>query len=94
MVYEACRPGGRTRTFRPDWPRSRRKFRWSSCPTPMNAQIMSNVEKLGAPFHAVYTAEQAQAYKPRMKAFEYMFDMLGCGPEDITARAPRRSATT
>lgn len=49
----------------------------------MNAQIMSNVEKLGAPFHAVYTAEQAQAYKPSFKAFEYMFDMLGCGPEDV-----------
>lgn len=49
----------------------------------MNSQIMSNVEKLGAPFHAVYTAEQAQAYKPRFRAFEYMFDMLGCGPEDI-----------
>ena len=49
----------------------------------MNAQIMSNVEKLGAPFHAVYTAEQAQAYKPRFKGFEYMLDMLGCGPEDI-----------
>ncbi len=49
----------------------------------MNAQISSNVEKLGAPFHAVYTAEQAQAYKPRFKAFEYMLDMLGCGPEDI-----------
>ena len=49
----------------------------------MNSQIMSNVEKLGAPFHAVYTAEQANAYKPRFKAFEYMFDMLGCGPEDI-----------
>ncbi|MBN9551987.1 MAG: haloacid dehalogenase type II [Alphaproteobacteria bacterium] len=49
----------------------------------MNAQIMSNVEKLGAPFHAVYTAEQAQAYKPRFKAFEYMFDMLGCRPEDV-----------
>ena len=49
----------------------------------MDAQIPSNVAKLGAPFHAVYTAEQAQAYKPRFKAFEYMFDMLGCGPEDI-----------
>lgn len=49
----------------------------------MNSQIMSNVDKLGAPFHAVYTAEQAQAYKPRFKAFEYMFDMLGCGPEDM-----------
>ncbi|APO66327.1 2-haloacid dehalogenase protein [Rhizobium gallicum] len=49
----------------------------------MNSQIMSNVEKLGAPFHAVYTAEQARAYKPRLQAFEYMFDMLGCGPEDV-----------
>ena len=49
----------------------------------MNSQIMSNVAKLGAPFHAVYTAEQAQAYKPRFKGFEYMLDMLGCGPEDI-----------
>jgi 2-haloacid dehalogenase len=49
----------------------------------MDAQITSNVAKLGAPFHAVYTAEQAQAYKPRFKAFEYMFDMLGCGPEDV-----------
>ncbi len=47
----------------------------------MNEQIMQNVEKLGAPFHKVYTAESAQAYKPRMKAFEYMFDQLGCGPE-------------
>lgn len=49
----------------------------------MNSQIMSNVEKLGAPFHAVYTAEQAQSYKPRMRGFEYMFDMLGCGPKDV-----------
>lgn len=49
----------------------------------MNAQIGSNVARLGVPFHAVYTAEQAQAYKPRMKAFEYMFDMLGCAPEDV-----------
>jgi 2-haloacid dehalogenase len=50
----------------------------------MNSQIGSNVEKLGAPFHAVFTAEQAGSYKPRMKGFEYMFDQLGCGPEDIT----------
>jgi len=49
----------------------------------MNSQIMSNVEKLGASFHAVYTAEQAGAYKPRFKAFEFMFDRLDCGPEDI-----------
>jgi len=46
-------------------------------------QIQSNVDKLGAPFHAVFTAEQAQAYKPRLQAFEYMLDQLGCGPGDI-----------
>jgi 2-haloacid dehalogenase len=46
-------------------------------------QIQSNVDKLGAPFAAVYTAEQAQAYKPRLQAFEYMLDQLGCGPGDI-----------
>jgi 2-haloacid dehalogenase len=46
-------------------------------------QIGSNVDKLGAPFHAVYTAEQAQAYKPRLQAFEYLLDQLGCGPEHI-----------
>lgn len=48
-----------------------------------NDQIHSNVEKLGAPFHAVYTAQQAQAYKPRLQAFEYMLDQLGCGPSDL-----------
>ena len=48
-----------------------------------NDQIHDNVAKLGAPFHAVYTAQQAQAYKPRLQAFEYMLDQLGCGPEDI-----------
>ena len=47
----------------------------------MNAQLPSNVAKLGAPFYKVYTAESAQAYKPRMQAFEYMFDQLGWGPE-------------
>ena len=48
-----------------------------------NSQIMSNVERLGAPFHAVYTAEQAQAYKPRFQAFEYMLGQLGCAPADL-----------
>lgn len=48
-----------------------------------NDQIQSNVDKLGAPFHRVYTAQMAQAYKPRLQAFEYMLDNLGCGPEDI-----------
>ncbi len=49
----------------------------------MDEQIMSNVEKLGAPFAHVFTAQQANAYKPRFQAFEYMLDMLGCGPEEI-----------
>ena len=48
-----------------------------------NDQIQHNVDKLGAPFHAVYTAQMAQAYKPRMQAFEYMLDQLGCAPEHI-----------
>lgn len=48
-----------------------------------NDQIHHNVAKLGAPFHAVYTAQQAQAYKPRLQAFEYMLDQLGCAPKDI-----------
>ena len=34
-------------------------------------------------FDAVYTAEEARAYKPRMQAFEYMFDQLGCGPDKM-----------
>lgn len=45
--------------------------------------IPHSVARLEAPFHAAYTAEGAQAYKPRMQAFEYMFDQLGCGPEDV-----------
>ena len=47
----------------------------------MNDLIPRNVEKLGAPFAHVFTAEDAGAYKPRLRAFEYMFDQLGCGPE-------------
>ncbi|ARF50223.1 haloacid dehalogenase type II [Pantoea stewartii] len=45
--------------------------------------IPHSVTRLGAPFHAVYTAEEAQAYKPRARIFEYMFDQLGCGPEQM-----------
>lgn len=48
-----------------------------------DSQIRSNVEKLGAPFHAVFTAEQAQSYKPRMQGFEYMLDSLGARPEEL-----------
>lgn len=46
-------------------------------------QIQKNVAQLGAPFHRVYTAQQAQAYKPRLQAFEFMLDSLGCKPEDV-----------
>ena len=49
----------------------------------MNVQIPHNIAKLGAPIAHVFTAEDAQAYKPQMRAFEYMFDMLNCGPEDV-----------
>lgn len=49
----------------------------------MNAQIPHNIARLGAPIAHVFTAESAGAYKPRMRAFEYMFDMLGCGPGDV-----------
>ena len=49
----------------------------------MNDQIPHNIARLGAPIAHVFTAESAGAYKPQMKAFEYMFDQLGCGPEDV-----------
>ncbi|WP_421951145.1 haloacid dehalogenase type II [Pelagibacterium sp.] len=48
-----------------------------------NDQIHANVEKLGAPFHKVFTAQDAQAYKPRLRAFEYMLDQLGADPSEI-----------
>lgn len=41
-----------------------------------------NVAKLGASFHAVYTAEMSQAYKPRLRAFEFMYEQLGCRPDE------------
>jgi len=45
--------------------------------------IPASVARLRAQFHEVFTAEEARAYKPRMQAFEYMFDRLGCGPEQM-----------
>ncbi|HEX5589978.1 MAG TPA: haloacid dehalogenase type II [Candidatus Limnocylindrales bacterium] len=48
-----------------------------------DSQIAHNVALLGAPFHRVLTAEQAQAYKPRYRAFEYMLDTLGVDPTEI-----------
>lgn len=46
-------------------------------------QIAHNVAKLGAPFDRVLTAQQARAYKPRLAAFEYMFETLGVRPEEV-----------
>jgi len=48
-----------------------------------NEQIHQNVALLEAPFHAVFTAEQAQSYKPRMQGFEYLLDQLGAKPEEL-----------
>jgi 2-haloacid dehalogenase len=49
----------------------------------MDHQIMQNVANIGVPFHRVYTAQQAKAYKPRLQAFEYMIDQLNAKPEDF-----------
>lgn len=46
-------------------------------------QIPQNVARLGAPFHRVLTAEQARSYKPRLRAFEFMFEQLDCRPDEI-----------
>ena len=45
--------------------------------------VNGNVEKLGVEFHRVFTAEQARAYKPRLRAFEYMLDELDADPADL-----------
>ena len=42
-----------------------------------------SVPKLGAEFHAVFTAEQSGFYKPRYGAFEYLLDQLDTPPEQF-----------
>ncbi|TAM51338.1 MAG: haloacid dehalogenase type II [Paraburkholderia sp.] len=61
-----------------------------------NSQIASNIEKLGAPFHAVITAEDAQAYKPRMQGLEYMLKKLDAQPHEIlhVSSSPRYDLMT
>lgn len=59
------------------------KYRLVILSNAAESQVYSNAEKLGAPFHAVLSAEAAKAYKPRVQAFEYMFEQLGCDPEDV-----------
>lgn len=48
-----------------------------------DAFLNVSVPRLGADFHAVYTAEQAGFYKPRYGAFEYMLEQLNASPEDF-----------
>jgi 2-haloacid dehalogenase len=48
-----------------------------------DAQATTLAGNLDAPFKAVITSEQAQAYKPRLRAFEYMLDKLGAAPDEI-----------
>jgi 2-haloacid dehalogenase len=48
-----------------------------------NSFLEETVPRLEAPFHAVFTAEQAGYYKPRYAAFEYMLDQLDATPEDF-----------
>ncbi|CCH80214.1 putative hydrolase [Nostocoides japonicum T1-X7] len=48
-----------------------------------DSQVEGNVRQLGAPFHAVYTSEQAGAYKPRFQAFDYLLEQLDVGPGEI-----------
>jgi 2-haloacid dehalogenase len=45
--------------------------------------LKESVPRLGAEFHAVYTAEQAGFYKPRYGAFEYMLEQLDASPDDF-----------
>ncbi|SLJ99130.1 haloacid dehalogenase type II [Novosphingobium mathurense] len=58
--------------------------------------IPHSARNIGVPFHAVLTAEEAGAYKPLMKPFEYMLDRLGCGPEDMmhVSSSPRYDLMT
>jgi 2-haloacid dehalogenase len=45
--------------------------------------LKESVPRLGADFHAVFTAEQAGYYKPRYGAFEYMLAQLDAEPDDF-----------
>jgi 2-haloacid dehalogenase len=45
--------------------------------------LAESVPRLGADFHAVFTAEQAGFYKPRYRAFEYMLEQLDAAPDEF-----------
>lgn len=40
-------------------------------------------ENLQAPFDVVISAEEMGVYKPRLAAFEYLFDKLGVAPDEL-----------
>ena len=65
------------------WRRLRRNSRWWGLTNAANEQIMTNVAMYQAPFHKVITAEDVRSYKPRMKGFEDMLDILGARPEEL-----------
>ncbi|WP_213303199.1 haloacid dehalogenase type II [Paraburkholderia sacchari] len=82
-IYEAVPSWGPHADVPEGLSRLAKKYKLVILSNASNDQIHSNVDKLGAPFHKVYTAQQAQAYKPLQKAFEYMFSQLDCNPEDV-----------
>ncbi|MET4098525.1 2-haloacid dehalogenase [Agrococcus sp. UYP10] len=43
----------------------------------------ASIPKLGAPFRRVISAEEAGAYKPRVRAFHYMLETLDAEPADF-----------
>ena len=45
--------------------------------------IAGNVENIGVPIDRVVTAQQAGAYKPSERIFEYAHDALGAYPEEV-----------
>lgn len=47
------------------------------------AHAVQLAENLQAPFDTIISAEQMGMYKPRLGAFEYMFDKLGVTPDEI-----------
>ena len=47
------------------------------------AHAVRLAKNLQAPFEVVISAEQMGVYKPRLGAFEYMFDKLGVAPDEI-----------
>ena len=47
------------------------------------AHAVRLAENLQAPFEAIISAEQMGCYKPRLGAFEYLFDKLGVTPDEL-----------